>query len=342
MARKVCPKCHIRARDQAATVCHVCGTTLPTLTPRRGFWAGFLETLLGSGGPASTAGTGRPPAGAHPDIAVTPLPPKQLAQVSRQAITDSMSAFGNWWAGKPDALVRDFKATVERGLMEGLSIDKTARLFRDTPGFREANRGGIHIDAKVLVWTAMNAVPTAITIEESKSHDFVGGWQLFTTFDAKTCAVCAALSGGAFDFKGNPLPQSRVRMRAPQPRPPLHPTCRCSTIPVVEGEALVEDGYFIDWLEKEVAYQREVVENMCGAERLALFRDGRISLRDAINESARELMPRLNDVSSFFDMPALGCDCPQCEAAIDAADAEKEAKKAAKRKKPRAKQPPPA
>jgi len=99
------------------------------------------------------------------------------------------------------------------------------------------------------------------------------------TFDSKTCPTCQALSGGAFDFDGNPLEQSKVQIKAPTPYPPAHVNCRCTTIPLVEGEPLAQDEYFGDWLgAQDEDYQREVLGidgSRCGDQQARHARHGR-------------------------------------------------------------------
>ena len=225
------------------------------------------------------------------DIAIQSLPGKVLERVANRALIEGAPT-ATWWQRQGDQLQRAFEDRVRRGLMQGSSPTEIMRAIKGTA--KRGYKDGIMTEQRkgqveALVRSSLSAVDNAIVIEESQQHDFVEGWQLFTTFDSKTCPTCAALSGGAFDFDGNPLEQSKVQIKSPVAHPPIHVNCRCNTIPVVEGEALVEDGYFGDWLANEPeASQREVL----GDARYDLWKSNKLSMTDLVSQKGNPLTLR--------------------------------------------------
>jgi len=161
------------------------------------------------------------------DIAVTPLPGRVLRRVADRAIIEGAPT-ATWWSRQADQLQRAFEDRVRRGLMQGSAPQEIMRAIKGTAkrGFKdgimtEQRKGQV----EALVRSSLMAVNNSIAVEESQQHDFVKGYQWMVTFDSKTCPTCQALSGGAFDFEGNPLEHSKVQIKAPTPYPPAHVNC---------------------------------------------------------------------------------------------------------------------
>jgi len=62
--------------------------------------------------------------------------------------------------------------------------------------------------------------------------------------------------------------------------------CRCTTIPLVEGEPLAQDEYFGDWLgTQDEDYQREVL----GDQRFELWKTNKLDTRDMVDQRGNPL-----------------------------------------------------
>jgi hypothetical protein len=90
-------------------------------------------------------------------------------------------------------------------------------------------------EATALVRSSVQTVSNEVMQETfTQNEDVLDGWQALATLDLKTTPVCRARDGAAWDFKGNPLPQSPVQIPSPG-RPPWHWQCRTIGIPVVKS-----------------------------------------------------------------------------------------------------------
>ncbi len=165
--------------------------------------------------------------------------------------------------GKPNAeIVRAIRGTAARKYADGL-LDVTAR------------------QAAAVVHTAIQHVSSvARQTVFDQNADIIAKVQWLSTLDRRTCLQCASLDGQEFDIdKG--------------PRPPAHPNCRCTMIPVLAGKYAKFNGFstrassgssggkqvaadltYYDWLKTQNAAFQDLA---IGPVRAKLFRDGGIS-----------------------------------------------------------------
>ena len=120
------------------------------------------------------------------------------------------------WADR-DKLLRELKQELSRAFVLGEPLQKTTKRFAERMGVSERR-------AETLVQTEsahMAAQATAKGYEETG----VGEYQFDASLDLKTCPTCGAMDGKIF----------RVSERETGVNyPPLHPRCRCTTVPVTE------------------------------------------------------------------------------------------------------------
>lgn len=114
---------------------------------------------------------------------------------------------------------------VRLGMVQGETTDQIVRRVRGT---KAANyRDGIlqvsRTSAERVVRTATNHVANAARETlYAENDDLIKGVQWVATLDTRTCASCAALDGKVQDMGAGP-------------RPPLHLSCRCATVPVTKS-----------------------------------------------------------------------------------------------------------
>ncbi len=154
------------------------------------------------------------------------------------------------WADR-DKLLRELKQELSRAFVLGEPLQKTTKRFAERMGVSERR-------AETLVQTEsahMAAQATAKGYEETGVEEY----QFDASLDLKTCPTCGMMDGKMF----------RVSERETGVNyPPLHPRCRCTTVPVTEfdmdglraarnpvtGKAeLVEQGMtYAEWHKKYV------------------------------------------------------------------------------------------
>lgn len=120
------------------------------------------------------------------------------------------------WADK-DKLTRELMQTLSRGFVRGDSLGRMTKEFAKRMGVSESR-------AATLIHTE-SAHMAAEAAEQGYRETGVQSYQFEAALDLKTCAVC-----GALDQREFPLAEHETGINYP----PLHPRCRCTTVPVTE------------------------------------------------------------------------------------------------------------
>lgn len=113
-------------------------------------------------------------------------------------------------------LIRSLKETLTIGLVQGTSTQKMARDLRDkmNNSFANANR---------LIRTESNFVLGQATLQVYKDNE-LNQYMYYATEDERTCKQCGGLHEKVFK-----LDDMRVGVNCH----PVHPHCRCTTLPVI-------------------------------------------------------------------------------------------------------------
>lgn len=120
------------------------------------------------------------------------------------------------WADK-DKLTRELMQTLSRGFVRGDSLGRMTKEFAQRMGVSESR-------AATLIHTE-SAHMAAEAAEQGYRETGVQSYRFEAALDLKTCAVCSALDQREF-----PLAEHETGINYP----PLHPRCRCTTVPVTE------------------------------------------------------------------------------------------------------------
>lgn len=118
------------------------------------------------------------------------------------------------WADK-DKLTRELMQTLSRGFVRGDSLGRMTKEFTQRMGVSESR-------AATLIHTE-SAHMAAEAAEQGYRETGVQSYRFEAALDLKTCAVC-----GALDQREFPLAEHETGINYP----PLHPRCRCTTVPV--------------------------------------------------------------------------------------------------------------
>lgn len=155
------------------------------------------------------------------------------------------------WADK-DKLLRELETALSRSFVRGDPLQRTTKQFAERMGVSESR-------AATLIHTESAHAAAEATAKGYKETG-VSEYQFDASLDLKTCAVCGALDGKTFPVS---VRETGVSY------PPIHPRCRCTTVPVTEFDAggqraarnpetgkteYVDQGMtYEDWYEKYVA-----------------------------------------------------------------------------------------
>lgn len=240
-----------------------------------------------------------------------------------------------WWQKQARDLQQAFAQQVRLGMLAGESNDQIVRRVRGRNTGRKrvveirgkkrtvpVYEGGIldtsRRNAAALVQTATNAVSNATLHKLYEDNaDVLRGVGVLVTLDDRTSDYCISISGGAWNLAtGDPLSESRARIRYPGP-PPYHYNCRTVEYPITKSFAdllredvkkargLVDtatpstrasiDGQvagtlnYESWLKtKPEAFQRRVL----GPARYDLWKRGKLSLTQLVDQTGRSLTVR--------------------------------------------------
>lgn len=120
------------------------------------------------------------------------------------------------WADK-DKLTRELMQTLSRGFVRGDLLDRMTKEFTQRMGVSESR-------AATLIHTE-SAHMAAEAAEQGYRETGVQSYRFEAALDLKTCTVC-----GALDQREFPLAERETGINYP----PLHPRCRCTTVPVTK------------------------------------------------------------------------------------------------------------
>lgn len=184
------------------------------------------------------------------EFAFTPLDSNALAKIL--AYPWSGADFSDRLWDNKDKLYRNLKQTMTQGLVQGQPYDKMIRKLADKMDVSYRQAG-------VLVKTETAHFMNQAQLDGYKEAD-IDKYQFLATMEETTCPICEQLDGQVFKMSDASVGENY---------PPIHPLCRCSTIPEMgqshkgtraakvgdEWMEVPENMTFDEWREKnELAY----------------------------------------------------------------------------------------
>ena len=179
------------------------------------------------------------------DIHIAPKPPpadavyRQVLQpLLREDEYDSLirSMLGQEWrdlyANELDGLTVDIRRALNTGMSSGEGIPQLMRRVRKVIGVETDRRMGYRQNfAKIqtLTRTFTNKAGADGAVEAYKANaDVLSGWEWLAAGEG-ACPICEALDGTIHDLNDSN-------------KPPAHPSCRCTPIPVIRDDILTPDA----------------------------------------------------------------------------------------------------
>jgi len=195
-----------------------------------------------------------------------------------------------WYKGLPDATFRRVREVIRMGYVDGKTTEQIVREIRGTrttSGIMDQSRRGANAAVRTALAHTANVARNEVYRANRK---LIKGVEWVSTLDGRTSAICRARDGKMWPVDSGP-------------RPPAHPNCRSSTIPVVKsyrqlglkgtdkgtrasmnGQVSGELNYD-QWLRKQPkAFQDEVL----GVSKAKLFRDG-LTVDKFVDRAGNEL-----------------------------------------------------
>lgn len=256
----------------------------------------------------------------------------ELRQLVSNALIQGSPA-KDWWAKQATDLRQRFSGQVRLGVAAGETNDEIVKRIRGErtrrtrvvevngrkkvlPIYERGTFDGSKREAMALVRTAVQTVSvrTMRSLYE-ENDDVVKGVGLNVTLDSRTTPICIALSGGAWDLQGKPLPESKIKDRAYPGDPPYHFNCRTVPYPItytwdeliekstgrrlrkeldsvpldtkasIDGE-VAGDWNYVDWLKSQTADEQKAI---LGPGRYKLWKSGKLKLHHLTDQNNRPL-----------------------------------------------------
>ena len=260
------------------------------------------------------------------EVLTSSLTPKQLKQIATNPIIEGSPA-DYWWKHQEQKTKAGLVQAVRLGLSLGENTDKiVARTLGERTGWKTVeladstkkrigtySGGPLNVtrrEAQALVLTAVSKVANDTQEEVFKENqDVLKGRQALATLDGRTSEICRARSGGAWDFDGKPLKESRIKIPFPG-LPPWHIRCRTIIVPITKsweelsGERIIglpefkpniqasmdgqvsADMNYEDWFKKQVLTKGDTWgAEVMGAGKYQLWKDGKVGMADMVDFS---------------------------------------------------------
>lgn len=198
-------------------------------------------------------------------------------------------AIGDWFEGQATKMTFETKRTIQQGLIDGLSTSKIARMIvPSTTGADPAVQRIALRDMKSVVRTTQTAVGNYASIQSyvAAGPNVSDRYRWTSVRDSRTTPICRALDGKVFRYSDPTAPT-----------PPAHVGCR-SRIKALLAAALAralgvdpaQPSYKWDdygaWLKDQ---NKSTQDDTLGATRANWWRDGRMTLEQAVDDDGRTL-----------------------------------------------------
>jgi len=221
--------------------------------------------------------------------------------VMAKIVSDSYiqgATLSEWVKSVDQSMNEDMKKAVRIGMLSGESTPQIAKRVKDALGVNLNHAESI---SRTAVATISN---TARQATYSENEDIIKGYEHSSVLDSRTSQVCAVRDGAFWDLEGKGLNEKGKMF--PFKRPPLHFRCRSLLSPILksykelglsgivipEGTRASMDGQvssgtnFDKWFSgKDKAFQEEYL----GKGRYKLYKDGKITFSDLVNQQGRTL-----------------------------------------------------
>jgi SPP1 gp7 family putative phage head morphogenesis protein len=231
------------------------------------------------------------------DTGLTATIPTQTAIAS--VVSDALiqgAPSKDWWAKQSEQTRFNFAQQVRQGVAQG---ETNQQIISRVSAIMDVRRR----DAASLVQTSVQTIANDSRLATFRlNSDVVKGVRQLSTLDGHTSDICIARSGAEWDLDGNPINGNDL----PFENPPIHFGCRSVLVPITktfrelgldipevpQGTRASDEGQikasttFTEFLSGK---SKEYQDDLLGKGRAELWRDGKITLRDLLDQRGRPL-----------------------------------------------------
>lgn len=192
-----------------------------------------------------------------------------------------------WFQAQANTMSLETRRIIQQGLVEGKGNAEIARrIVADARAQGPVLLRRARNEARAVTRTTVNAVQNdaAMASYQQLPASVSDSYRIVAVRDARTTIICLNLDGRVYRYDD---PQKRI--------PPFHIGCRTGTIPLLRGaddsltaqkDRPLNMRSMTDWLK---AQPNGVQNDILGVTRANLFRDGKMSLADAVDGDTRVL-----------------------------------------------------
>ena len=228
------------------------------------------------------------------------------AAILKAMVSDTLiqgAPLADWWEKMGADTAFKFAAQVRQGVAQGETLQQ---VITRIVGSKKKGIVGImeisHRHASTLVHDSIMQIANDARMATYKANaDIMKGYEWLATLDGNTCIECMAYSGAQWDMEGKPIKGDLLLKN-----PPLHPNCRCVLTSLTKSYR--ELGFNIDEMPPGTRasdlgqvpadmsmdsflrrHDTEYLNDLLGPGRAKLFQDGKITLRQLIDQTGRPL-----------------------------------------------------
>lgn len=196
-------------------------------------------------------------------------------------------SLGDWFSAQAENMSRETRRVIQNGLLTGRTLpDMVRQIIPPRGSVAPAVLRRARNDAMAVTRTTVNAVQNFAALESyiAAGEDVSDSFRLIAVRDSRTTAICRALDGLV---QRNDDPAAK--------RPPFHIGCRTSVSPIVtdafqskrdQKTQPLTFGSYGSWLREQTSSEQD---SILGATRADLWRNGRMTLADAVDSDNRVL-----------------------------------------------------
>ena len=213
------------------------------------------------------------------DFAVRASNLRRLSAANRHAAVNRLRVYGNTledqWTRQAQNTAFSVIGQLRQGAATNATLEQLAATITgnaDTVGImQQAQR-----HAASLTDSAVNSARSTAHLASFKNDPDILALRWFAILDVKVCPNCGLRAGKLYDLDLKPIGHDIPLVG----EPPLHPYCRCMLVPSPTNVPTQNDR-FENWLDRQ---SMDKQEELLGAGRVALWREGRITLNDLIGQ----------------------------------------------------------
>ena len=222
-----------------------------------------------------------------------------IANTSLMSMGDRADTIQGWFSSLNEKMKQDIDTSIKQSILQGESVSNASNRLRNVLGKNSKY-------AETIARTGLAMVTNEARQKFYEENDeVIKGYEHLSTLDSRTTLICASRDGAVWDLNKKPLNSKAKGL--PFLIPPLHPSCRSTLITVLKSweelgvnikedippskrasmdGQISSDIKFDDWLDSK---PKEFQEEYLGKGRYELYKAGKITLKDLVNQQGRVL-----------------------------------------------------